>query len=129
MKFKIESLKSYTIVPNEYLRDTRISLKAKGLLSVMYSLPNDWDFTMAGLCKITNSGITTIRTIINELECFGYILREQKKNEKGQFDYIYHVYTEPKKKIFYNIKNSIKFKRETSADSGEERHQKRNHRI
>lgn len=129
MRFKIENLKNFTIVPNEYIRDKRISLKSKGLLSVMYSLPNDWDFTMAGLCKITNSGITTIRTIINELECFGYILREQTKNEKGQFDYIYHVYTNPKNKIFDNLKNSISVKRQMSANNGKEWHEKRNHRI
>lgn len=104
MKFQIESLKGFTIIPNEYLKDKHISLKAKGLLSVMYSLPNDWDFSMNGLCKITNTGITAIRNIITELEIYGYLYREETKNEKGQFDYIYHVYikskgVKPKKSI------------------------------
>ena len=88
MKFKIESLKQYSIIPNEYLRDKHLSLKSKGLLTIMYSLPNDWDYSINGLCKITNSGTTQIRNIITELEIYGYLERVQTKNEKGQFEYI-----------------------------------------
>ena len=96
MKFQIETLKGFTIIPNEYLRDKKLSLKAKGLLSVMYSLPNDWDYSINGLCKITKSGITMIRSIITELEIYGYLERKQSKNEKGQFEYTYIVYIKSK---------------------------------
>lgn len=111
MRFKIETLKEYTIIPNEYLKDKHLSLKSKGLLTIMYSLPNEWDYTMSGLCKITNTGITAIRNIITELEIFGYLFREETKDEKGQFNYIYHVYTKskgikPKKSIA--IKRALK---------------------
>ena len=90
------TLKGFTIIPHEYLRDKKLSLKAKGLLSVMYSLPNDWDYSINGLCKITKSGITMIRSIITELEIYGYLERKQSKNEKGQFEYTYIVYIKSK---------------------------------
>lgn len=110
MKFKIETLKGFTIIPNDYLKDKKLSLKSKGLLTIMYSLPNEWDYSINGLCKITNSGITTIRTILTELEIYGYLERIQTKNEKGQFDYIYHVFikskgTRPKKAL--SIKKAL----------------------
>lgn len=92
MKFIIETLDGYQIMPTEHLRNKELSLKAKGLLSVMYSLPNDWDYSMNGLCKITNTGITAIRNIIEELELKGYLLRKQTKNEKGQFEYAYYIF-------------------------------------
>lgn len=92
MKFIIEQLNGYQIMPTEHLQDKNLSLKAKGLLSVMYALPNDWDYSVNGLCKITNTGITAMRNIITEIELNGYLLREQRKNERGQFEYIYHVY-------------------------------------
>lgn len=96
MKFKIETLNGYQIMPTEHLRDKRLSLKAKGLLSVMYSLPNDWDYSINGLCAISNTGITAIRSIIAEIEINGYLTREQVRN-KGKFEYIYHIYFKPKK--------------------------------
>ena len=97
MKFIIEKLEGYQIMPTEHLQNKKLSLKAKGLLSVMYSLPNDWDYSVNGLCKITNTGITAIRNIIAELEINGYLVREQTKNEKGQFEYIYHIYFKSRK--------------------------------
>ena len=97
MKFIIEKLDGYQIMPTEHLRNKDLSLKAKGLLSIMYSLPNDWDYSVAGLCSITNTGITSIRHTLEELELHGYLFREEKKNEKGQFEYIYHVYFKARK--------------------------------
>ena len=111
MKFKIENLKSYTVIPNTFLQDKTISLKAKGLLATFYSLPNDWDYSINGLCKITNTGIRQIRTTINELEVMGYVSRYEERNDKGQFEYIYIIRIEPKKEPFKNIKNSISEKR------------------
>lgn len=96
MKFKVQELKQYQVIPTAFLKDKQLSLKAKGLLATIYSLPNDWDYSINGLCKITNSGLRVIRTAINELEILGYIERKQIHNEKGQFDYIYYVRFVPK---------------------------------
>lgn len=97
MKFIIDTLKGYQIMPTEHLQNRDLSLKAKGLLSVMYSLPNDWDYSINGLCKITGTGITAIRNIIEELEINGYLFREQTKNHLGQFEYVYHIFFEKRK--------------------------------
>ena len=97
MKFKIETLNGYQIMPTEFLRDKELSLKAKGLLATCYSLPNEWDYSMRGLCTITNTGITAIRNIIAELELKGYLIRRQTKNLKGKYEYEYYVLIKPKK--------------------------------
>ena len=110
MKFIIEKLDGYQIMPTGHLRNKNLSLKAKGLLSIMYSLPNDWDYSMNGLCSITNTGITQIRSAIAELELKGYIVREQKKNSKGQFEYIYHVYFKKRKVNVQNCTSLRRFK-------------------
>lgn len=109
MKFQIEKLKNYQIIPTTFLKDKRVSLKAKGLLATMYSLPNEWDYSINGLCKITNTGLRAIRSAITELEILGYIERKQIHNDKGQFDYEYYVKFEPKiNKNALSIKRSIK---------------------
>lgn len=97
MKFKIESLDSFTVMPNSHLMDKNLSLKAKGLLSTMYSLPNTWDYSINGLCTITNTGITAIRNIIAELEIKGYLTRKQQRNDKGQWEYWYIVHIKKRK--------------------------------
>lgn len=96
MKFKIENIKNYTVIPNKFLQDKRLTLKAKGLLATFYSLPNNWDYTIQGLCKITNTGLRAIRSAIFELEAFGYLTRKETRNESGQFDYEYIIHLEPK---------------------------------
>lgn len=91
--FRIEKNKSYTIMSNLHLRSTSLSLKAKGLLSQMLSLPDDWDYTLCGLAKINREGIDSIRTAIRELEKEGYITRSRVRNEKGQLggtEYVIH---------------------------------------
>lgn len=110
MKFKIEETKGYSIIPNYYLQDKNISLKAKGLLSIFYSLPKNWDYTVKGLCKITNTGITSIRSILSELEIYGYLIRTQERSEKGKFEYSYYIYTKPKKINMYNSLSLRKLK-------------------
>ena len=69
--FEIEQLKGYTITPNFHQRDRTITLKAKGLLSQMFSLPNDWDYTLKGLAYINLDGNDAIRSAIKELEKAG----------------------------------------------------------
>ena len=91
--FRVEKTKDYTIMSNYHLRDTKLSLKAKGMLSLMLSLPDDWDYTLAGLEYICKDGITSIRTTIVELEEHSYISRQRLRNEKGQLgdvEYIIH---------------------------------------
>ena len=69
---------------NHHLRNTELSLKAKGLLSLMLSLPEDWDYTTKGLACICKDGIDSINTTVRELEANGYIIRRRLRNEKGQ---------------------------------------------
>ena len=75
--FRVERTSDYTVMSNYHLRDKRLSLKAKGLLSQMLSLPEDWDYTLAGLCYINRESKDAIRTAIRELEQAGYIRRRQ----------------------------------------------------
>ena len=97
MKFNIEKLENYTIMPTNHLQDKKLSLKAKGLLSTFYYLPNNWNYNINGLCQYTNTGITAIRNILAELEIKGYLKREQIRDENGKYDYIYHIYFKKQK--------------------------------
>ena len=114
MKFEIEKLEHFVVIPNDHLMDKNLTLKAKGLLSTMYSLPNDWDYSIQGLCRITNTGITAIRNIIAELELRGYLTRKQTRNTKGQWEYTYIVRI---KKINTSYKNCLSLKRFKTANN------------
>ena len=81
--FRVERTSDYTVMSNYHLRDKRLSLKAKGLLSQMLSLPEDWDYTLAGLCYINRESKDAIRTAIHELEQAGYIHRRQTTDSGG----------------------------------------------
>ena len=70
--FRVERNRGYTVMSNHHLRNKELSLKAKGLLSQMLSLPEDWDYTLAGLSLINKESIDAIRTAIWELEKAGY---------------------------------------------------------
>ena len=70
--FRIEKTRDYTVMSNYHLRDMSLSLKAKGLLSLMLSLPENWDYTMKGLARICKDGIDSISGGIRELEAHGY---------------------------------------------------------
>ena len=83
--FRIEKTKDFTVMSNHHLRNREISLKAKGLLSQMLSLPPDWDYTLAGLAAIKLEGSDAIREAVKELEAAGYITREQCRTDKGRF--------------------------------------------
>jgi len=77
--------KDYTVIDNSYLKDPYLSLKAKGLFTLILSFSNDWNFSISGLMKISNNGETSIRSALKELEDSGYYLKTQKRNTKGQF--------------------------------------------
>ena len=100
--FRIEKTRDFTVMSNHHLRNKNLSLRAKGLLSVMLSLPEEWDYTLKGLAHISKEGVDAIRSAIKELEKFGYIERHRKRNKKGQLktsEYIIHelpILPEPK---------------------------------
>ena len=87
--FRVERNTGYTVMSNHHLRNKELSLKAKGLLSQMLSLPEDWDYTLAGLSYINRESIDAIRTAVWGLEKAGYITRRQDKTG-GYF--LYQVY-------------------------------------
>ena len=94
--FRVERNTGYTVMSNHHLRNKELSLKAKGLLSQMLSLPEDWDYTLAGLSYINREKIDAIREAIKELEKAGYIKRSRERDEKGRLrgaDYV--IYEQP----------------------------------
>ena len=96
---RVQKNSNYTVMANHHLRDTQLSLKAKGLLSVMLSLPADWDYTLAGLAHISKEGVDAIRAAVNELVHAGYIIRFRRRNEAGQLsDTEYVIYESPQNK-------------------------------
>ena len=84
--FRVERNKGYTVMSNHHLRNKELSLKAKGLLSQMLSLPEDWDYTLKGLSLINREKIDAIREAIKELERAGYIVRSRGATRKDAFD-------------------------------------------
>ena len=82
--FRVERNTGYTVMSNHHLRNKELSLKAKGLLSQMLSLPEDWDYTLAGLSHINREKIDAIREAVKELEKAGYIVRSRERDEKGR---------------------------------------------
>ena len=94
--FRVERNTGYTVMSNHHLRNKELSLKAKGLLSQMLSLPEDWDYTLKGLSHINREKIDAIREAVKELEKAGYIVRSRERDEKGRLrgaDYI--IYEQP----------------------------------
>ena len=94
--FRVERNRGYTVMSNHHLRNKDLTLKAKGLLSQILSLPEDWDYTLAGLSHINREKIDAIREAVRELEKAGYIVRSRERDEKGRLrgaDYI--IYEQP----------------------------------
>ena len=95
--FRIEKTRDYTVMSNYHLRDMSLSLKAKGLLSLMLSLPENWDYTMKGLASICKDGIDSISGGIRELEAHGYLIRTRVRGANGQLGSIeYTILEQPK---------------------------------
>ena len=95
--FRIEKTRDYTVMSNYHLRDMSLSLKAKGLLSLMLSLPENWDYTMKGLARICKDGIDSISGGIRELEAHGYLVRARVRGANGQLGSIeYTILEQPK---------------------------------
>lgn len=101
--FRVKRSKGYTIMSNQHLRNKELSLKSKGLLSQMLSLPEDWDFTLKGLASINRESIDAIREAIKELEQAGYIVRSRQRDEQGKLrgtEYV--IYEQPQQLISAN---------------------------
>ena len=81
--FRVEKTRNYTVMSNHHLRDKSLSLKAKGLLSLMLSLPEDWDYTTRGLAYICKDGVDSICATVRELEGAGYIVRARERHADG----------------------------------------------
>lgn len=97
--FKINKTKDYTVMSNYHLRDKSLSLKAKGLLSQMLSLPEDWDYTIQGLCSINKENETAINSTLKELKDNGYLIVTKKmpnETKSGRIEYVYDIYETPK---------------------------------
>ena len=82
--FRIEKTRDYTVMSNHHLKDRTLTLKSKGLLSMMLSLPDEWNYTTRGLAAICREGVDSIGAALKELENHGYIRRTQLRNEKGK---------------------------------------------
>lgn len=87
--------KNYTVMSNEHLKDKRLSLKAKGLLSVMLSLPDTWDYSVNGLVAICKESETAVKSTLNELKSCGYLVVTKKmpnETESGRIEYVYDIF-------------------------------------
>ena len=107
--FRIEKTRDYTVMSNYHLRDMSLSLKAKGLLSLMLSLPENWDYTMKGLARICKDGIDSISGGIRELEAHGYLIRARVRGANGQLGSIeYTILEEPRAvRLFRNLPSVV----------------------
>lgn len=94
--FRVEKTKDFTVMSNFHLRDVELSLKAKGLLSLMLSLPEDWDYTTKGLARICKDGVDSITSALKELENHGYLTRQRTRYENGRLgDITYTIHEKP----------------------------------
>ena len=94
--FRVEKNKNYTVMANYHLRDKRLSFRARGLLSTILSLPDDWDYSVKGLVTLAKDGFDSVKTTLKELEDTGYLVRKRERNYHGQLTkMIYTIYEEP----------------------------------
>ena len=106
--FRVERNRGYTVMSNHHLRNKELSLKAKGLLSQMLSLPEDWDYTLAGLSLINKEKIDAIREAVRELERAGYIVRSRERDAKGRLrgaEYVIYEQPQPPTSALPTLEN------------------------
>lgn len=105
--FRVEKTQNYTVMSNHHLRNMEMSLKSKGLLSLILSLPPNWNYSLNGLCAICKESQTAIRSALKELEKNNYLVRRRTKNELGQFEYMYIIYEVPYTENQHTVKPHI----------------------
>ena len=93
--FRVEKNQNFVVMSNHHLRNKELSLKSKGLLSLILSLPPEWNYSLSGLCAICKESQTAMRSALKELEQHRYLIRKRQKNSLGQFEYEYIVYEIP----------------------------------
>ena len=96
---RIHKNSNFTVMSNYHFKEKKMSLKAKGLLSLMLSLPDDWNYSISGLVTLSKDGKDSVMSALGELETFGYLERTRLVNSKGQFSGIeYNIFEEPQLK-------------------------------
>ena len=116
--FRVERNTGYTVMSNHHLRNKELTLKAKGLLSQMLSLPEDWDYTLAGLSHINREKIDAIREAVKELEKAGYIVRSRERDEKGRLrgaDYVIYEQPQPPTSDLPTLENPTQLNKDISS--------------
>lgn len=94
--FRVHKSSNFTVMSNTHFKEKQMSLKAKGLLSLMLSLPDDWNYSVSGLVKLSKDGKDSVMSALGELETFGYLERTRTVNERGQFSGIeYNIFEQP----------------------------------
>lgn len=98
MKFKVNKTKDYTVISNGHLKEKNMSLKAKGLLTLMLALPDEWKYSISGLCELCLEGENAIKSALDELKQFGYLVIDKKTPDKTtskKIEYEYNIYEYP----------------------------------
>lgn len=113
---RVQKTDNYTVMSNHHLRNKEMSLKAKGLMSLMLSLPPKWDYSIGGLVAICKESHTSIRSALKELEQNQYLIRERKNNEKGYFTYEYTLYEVPEPHIEKQHTDSVYIEKQNTAE-------------
>nr|DAF79790.1 MAG TPA: Dna polymerase B [Caudoviricetes sp.] len=91
---RIDKTRDYTVMSNHHFRNRNLSLKAKGVMSLMLSLPEGWDYTVAGLATLSKDGLDSVRSALKELEREGYLKMERERDEKGKLGKASYVLSE-----------------------------------
>lgn len=116
--FRIEKTRDFTVMSNYHLRDVELSLKAKGLLSLMLSIPEDWDYTTKGLACICKDGVDSITSALKELESHGYLTRQRTRYGNGRLgDITYTIHERP-------VEPEAKKEKEEAPEPGESEQEK-----
>lgn len=102
--FRVEKNREFVVMHNRFLREKEMSLKAKGLLALCLALPDDWNYSLNGLCAICKESQTSIRSALKELESFNYLKRNRMQNDKGHFIYEYVIYELPYSENLHTVK-------------------------
>lgn len=112
---RVHKNSNFTVMSNYHFKEKKMSLKAKGLLSLMLSLPDDWDYSIAGLATLSKDGKDSIMSALGELEKFGYLARTRLTNDKGQFAGVeYNIFESPQEKPVSEKANEEKPNQENS---------------
>lgn len=112
---RVHKNSNFTVMSNYHFKEKKMSLKAKGLLSLMLSLPDDWDYSIAGLATLSRDGKDSIMSALGELEKFGYLERTRLTNDKGQFAGVeYNIFESPQEKPVSAKSNEEKPNQENS---------------